>query len=176
MNYQQIRKFDTANGTGIRVNLFVSGCSFSCKGCFNHEAWKYDSGKPFTVESLEELLTACDSDFISGLSILGGEPLEPRNVEQVAYIAGCFKTRFPEKSLWLWTGFTLDSLIWRMALCAKGSDATESILTDVDVLIDGQYEKDNPTSKPYRGSDNQRMWVKNTGHFNWKEVTGDLPD
>lgn len=157
MNYSDLRKFETANGAGIRVSLFVSGCSFACKGCFNHGAWSYQSGKPFTLETLEELLGACDSDFIAGLSLLGGEPLEPRNTEQVAVIAREFKKRFPSKSLWIWTGYRMNELTERLHLC---EDALESILTDADVVIDGRYEQDKPTEKPYRGSDNQIMWVK----------------
>lgn len=170
MHYQTIRKFDTANGEGCRVTIFVSGCSFACPGCFNHGAWSYKSGQPFTQETLQELLDACADDAIAGLSILGGEPMEPRNVDQVQAIVMAFKARYPNKTVWLWTGFEMAALVERAYV--KGDEATEALLSDLDVIIDGKYEQDKPTHQPYRGSDNQIMWIRKgnpwTGHPEWQ--------
>lgn len=157
MNYADFKRFDTANGAGVRVSLFVSGCSFACRGCFNNGAWSYGSGKPFTLDTLVEVLQSANDDFIAGLSILGGEPLEPRNVEQVAVITNAFKAHYPDKTIWLWTGYEMHELQGRIA---QGEGAVESILKDVDIVIDGKYDETLPTEKPYRGSDNQILWAK----------------
>lgn len=169
MNYSDFRKFDTANGAGVRVSLFVSGCSFACKGCFNNGAWSYSSGKAFTEETLQEVLRACDSDFIAGLSILGGEPLEPRNIDQVNHLVVQFRKKYPQKDIWVWTGYTMIELVERVL---HGDEALESLLTDVDFIIDGKYDQSLPTVKPYRGSDNQVMWrrIRRYSHIEFEEV------
>lgn len=148
MNYMKIDPCDMNNGDGVRVSLFVSGCSHGCDGCFNVEAWKYNAGEPFTEETLEKLLSYCAEDSISGLTLLGGDPLAPRNVETITMICKEFKRRFPNKDIWMWTGYTYSQV-----------SGTE-VLNYVDYLIDGKYEKDLPTKKPYRGSDNQVRWKK----------------
>lgn len=171
MHYQKIDKFDTANGEGIRVSFWVSGCSFGCKGCHNSGAWSYKSGEEYTNETLRELLEAADAEHIAGLSILGGEPLAPRNVEQVAIIAGAFKRAYPQKTLWLWTGYTMHEIIERITSQTSCADALESITKDVDRVIDGRYDSTQPTQKAYRGSDNQMMWMKKDGlHIEFKLI------
>ncbi|AFU62434.1 organic radical activating enzyme [Escherichia phage EC6] len=107
MNYMEIRPFDTANGEGVRVSLFVAGCKHHCEGCFNRESWKFNAGKEFTYANLYGIIKLMDDNAISGLSILGGEPLDDRNIQDVTNICKRIKTVYPEKSIWLWTGFQL---------------------------------------------------------------------
>ncbi|UCJ01269.1 organic radical activating enzyme [Escherichia phage C600M2] len=107
MNYMEIRPFDTANGEGVRVSLFVAGCKHHCEGCFNRESWKFNAGKEFTYANLYGIIKLMDDEAISGLSILGGEPLDDRNIQEVTNICKRIKTVYPEKSIWLWTGFQL---------------------------------------------------------------------
>lgn len=147
MNYHKINKHDIANGEGIRVSLFVSGCHRHCEECFNQETWNPKSGQPFTRETLEEILEACKPDYISGLSLLGGEPMEPYNQPVLTYLVSEFKQRYPEKDVWCWTGFTFKELF-------KNSE----LLTLVDVLVDGAFikEKKDLTLK-WAGSTNQRV-------------------
>lgn len=157
MNYMKIDPCDMNNGDGIRVSLFVSGCSHGCEGCFNEAAWKYNAGKPFTKETMEKLFFHCADNAIKGLTLLGGDPLAPKNRETVTEICKEFKNRFPSKDIWMWTGYTYSQV----------SDL--EVLNYVDYLIDGKYEKDLPTKKAYRGSDNQIRW-KNTGSIQFKMI------
>ncbi|XAO54286.1 ribonucleotide reductase of class III (anaerobic) activating protein [Yersinia phage vB_YenM_P778] len=170
MNYMQINKFDTANGYGVRVSIFVAGCSFACKGCFNKAAWSYSAGVPFTDMTIYEVVQAADDRAISGLSILGGEPLEPRNVASVLNLVRVFKSSYPDKDIWLWTGYEMHELTERMS-GTDGDQLLEELLKHVDTLIDGRYDASKPTSKPYCGSDNQIMWNKQdvwmNGEIKW---------
>ena len=157
MNYATIKKNDVANGPGVRVSLFVSGCRHLCPGCFNSEAWDFGYGKPFDENVIEEILDACDRPFIDGLSILGGEPLESENQAGVCALAEAFRARFPQKSIWCYTGFVLDR-----ELCGEGSRADTPILPRIlsliDVLVDGRYEAGKrDLSLRFRGSSNQRI-------------------
>lgn len=147
MRYNTIRKMDISNGPGVRVSIFEQGCTFNCKNCFNPETHDFAKGKEFTDETLDRLLKLCDNDNVEGLSILGGEPMHPKNIEGTTKIAKAFKERFPEKNLWTWSGFTFDKDL-------KDKD----VLKYVDVLVDGQYvdELHNPKLK-WRGSENQRV-------------------
>lgn len=147
MNFTDIKYFDLVNGEGVGVSLYVSGCEFNCKGCFNKNAHGFSNGHPFLDDTLESLLLAGSDLRIDHLSILGGEPLHPRNIETVTLIAASWAEVFPHKPIWLWTGFLFE-------------EVDRSILQYVDVLIDGRYEEDNPTTLPFRGSDNQRMFRK----------------
>lgn len=144
--YNLIRKMDIANGPGVRASIFMQGCSFHCKNCFNPETWSFESGNEFTNETIEKVLDVCDKDYIEGLSILGGEPMHPQNREATAKLAKAFKEKYPNKNLWMWSGFPFEEI--------KDSEAFQY----VDVLVDGTYQDElhNPTLK-WRGSSNQRV-------------------
>ena len=146
MRYNKIRKMDIADGPGVRVSIFVQGCSFHCPGCFNPETHDFNGGKEFTAETIEKVLKLCAGDYIRGLSILGGEPLHPQNIAGTETLAKAFKARFPQKDLWIWTGFAYEDL------------ADKSVWQYVDVVVDGQFQKEqaNPMLQ-YKGSANQRV-------------------
>lgn len=148
MNYIGLNKFDTANGEGIRVSLFVSGCTLRCKGCFNEESWDFKAGKEFTEDTLNEVIDALSNGYVSGLSVLGGDPLEEKNIDTVTEICKAVKDRFNgTKSIWLWTGRVYD----------KYKDY--ELFKYIDVVIDGPYIAKYKVSggrKPY-GSTNQRV-------------------
>lgn len=147
MNYSGINTCDSSNGDGLRVSLFVSGCSLHCKGCFNKDAWDKNYGKEFTEETMDTLLEALRSPWIEGLSILGGDPLEPYNVPSVSRIVAIVKELCPEKSIWLWTGRKYEDI------------KDEEVLKYIDVLVDGPFiERKKVTEQgKYYGSTNQRI-------------------
>ena len=146
MRYNKIRKTDIANGPGIRVSIFMQGCAFHCKNCFNSDTWDFDKGLEFNDEVIDEVLNLCNNNHISGLSILGGEPLHPNNIEGTIKLSKMFKEKYPDKTLWIWTGFTYDTI------CNK------EILNYVDVLIDGRYQDElHDFRLKWRGSSNQRV-------------------
>ena len=146
MRYNLIRKMDIADGPGVRVSIFMQGCQFHCKNCFNPETWDFDGGKEFNDEVIEKVLQLCKKDHIKGLSILGGEPMNPINREGTTRLAKKFKENFPDKNLWMWTGFKYEDL------------KDEEVFKYVDVLVDGQYKDElhDPTLK-WKGSANQRV-------------------
>ena len=136
MNYGAIKKYDIANGEGIRVSLFVSGCTHRCRNCFNQEAWDFGYGLPFTKETEEEILQALAPDFISGLSLLGGEPFEPENQKELVKLVRRVKERYPGKDIWCYTGYTLERLLEKSrARC----QVTDELLARIDVLVDGKF-------------------------------------
>lgn len=145
MRYGKINKTDIANGPGVRVSLFVSGCRNHCKGCFNPETWAFDYGEAFTLRTVDEILKALDKPYISGLSILGGEPFEPENVCSVFDLCRQVKSRFPDKTIWIYTGYLYEKL--------------EPILNDtIDVLVDGPFiEAQKDITLKFKGSKNQRI-------------------
>ncbi len=147
MRYHKIRRMDIANGEGIRVSIFMQGCAFHCKNCFNPETWDFDGGLEFTDDTIQEVLDLCDRSEVAGLSILGGEPMHPQNIEGTTKLAKAFKERFPNKNIWVWTGFLMDRDL-------KGKE----VLNYLDVLVDGQFveELHNPLLK-WKGSSNQRV-------------------
>lgn len=147
MKYNKIRKMDIADGPGVRVSIFFQGCEFHCKNCFNPETWDFAGGKEFTDETIARVLELCDNENISGLSMLGGEPMHPTNIEGTTKLAKAFKQKFPNKTLWAWTGFLFDKWV-----------KDKEVAKYLDVLVDGQYidEKRNPTLK-WKGSENQRV-------------------
>ena len=150
MKYAKIRKMDISNGEGVRVSLFVQGCSFHCKNCFNQETWDFNGGKEFTTEEIQKIIKLANKDYIAGLSVLGGEPLHNNNVDEVFHIVATFKEKFPNKDIWLWTGFKFEDAI-------KDSKR-KLILCNIDVLIDGQFEEDKKDiTLKWRGSSNQRV-------------------
>ena len=149
MNYAALKKFDIANGPGVRVSLFVSGCRHHCKNCFNREAWDFDYGKPFTADTEKEILTELDKDYIKGLSLLGGEPFEPENRGALTALLKKVKQRNPEMPVWCYTGFEFEKL----------TDPTASeMLSLIDVLVDGKFvEEFKSPDLIFRGSSNQRI-------------------
>ena len=150
MKYAKIRKMDISNGEGVRVSLFVQGCSFHCKNCFNQETWDFNGGKEFTTAEIQKIIELANKDYIAGLSVLGGEPLHNNNVNEVFHIVATFKEKFPNKDIWLWTGFKFEDAI-------KDSKR-KFILRNIDVLIDGQFEEDKKDlTLKRRGSSNQRV-------------------
>ncbi len=156
MNYATIKKFDIANGPGVRTSLFVSGCRHKCKNCFNSEAWDFNYGKPFTEAVLEDLVSSTAPKHIVGFSVLGGEPFEPENQEDVLRAVKTVKERLPEKNIWIYTGFLFESQL----LCGKvGSlETVKEILRYTDVLVDGKFvEELKSPDLLFRGSSNQRI-------------------
>ena len=155
MNYATIKKTDIANGPGVRVSLFVSGCRHRCKNCFNREAWAFDFGKLYTPSVQEEILTALAPSFVTGLSLLGGEPFEPENQEGIFGLLEAVYDRMPHKTVWCYSGFTFEEL-----LGGKAGDVTRvrRILKRIDVLVDGRFEEDKKDlTLRFRGSSNQRI-------------------
>ena len=138
MNYATIKKNDVANGPGVRVSLFVSGCRHYCKNCFNSEAWDFNYGKEFTDDTIDEIIEASKPSYIEGLSILGGEPFEVENQEGLVRLCRAFRMHFPEKSIWCYTGFLYDAeLLTENSRAA--SDNTKKLLDLIDFLVDGRF-------------------------------------
>lgn len=170
MNYGELKKYDIANGEGVRVTLFVSGCTHHCKNCFQPETWDFAYGKPFDEAAFSEVLAALSPHYINGLTLLGGEPFEPQNQRALLPLVREVKARFPQKSIWCYTGYTLESdlLSDSRARC----ECTDEMLSLLDVLVDGEFvEEQKNISLPFRGSQNQRIIdVKKTlasGHVIW---------
>lgn len=156
MNFATIKKFDVANGPGVRVSLFVSGCNHRCKGCFNAEAWDFDYGQPYTAKTEEEILSALDHSYIAGLSLLGGEPFDPRNQETVCGLLKKVRARFPQKDVWCYTGYTLDKDLKEGG--AAYTPFTKDMLENIDVIVDGEFvEALKDIKLRFRGSSNQRI-------------------
>lgn len=146
MNYAALKNFDIANGPGVRVSLFVSGCRRRCKGCFNSEAWDFEYGQEFTSETLQELDTLLANPHVAGLSILGGDPFELENREAVYRICEFAKLYYPRKTIWLWTGY-----LWE-----EVKDLP--VMNYIDILVDGPFvEESKDLRLPYCGSSNQRV-------------------
>lgn len=147
MRYNKIRKMDISNGPGVRVAIFMQGCAFHCKNCFNPETWDFKQGKEFTEDTVNRILQLADKDYIAGLSILGGEPMHPTNIEGTTRLAKRFKEKYPNKSVWVWSGFLFDRDL-----------KDKEVLKYVDVLVDGQYEDDlHDFRLKWKGSSNQRV-------------------
>lgn len=146
MRYNTIRQLDIANGPGCRVSLFVQGCSFNCLGCFNAVARDFEGGKEFTAQTLEAIFALAEPSHISGLSILGGEPLHPRNREDILKLTREFKKKYPDKTVWLWTGYLIEEVF------------EELVDSGIDVVVDGRFiEEQKDLRLKYRGSSNQRV-------------------
>ena len=156
MNYATIKNCDIANGPGVRVSLFVSGCTHRCPGCFNEEAWDFDYGQPFTQETIDSILSILAPGHIRGLTLLGGEPFDPRNQEAVVGLLRQVRARFPEKSIWAFSGYLFD----RDILAGKLGpwEITKEYLSYLDVLVDGPFVRSKKNlSLRFRGSENQRL-------------------
>lgn len=147
MRYNKIRKMDISNGPGVRVSVFMQGCTFNCKNCFNPETHDFRGGKEFTDETINKILELCDKDYIVGLSILGGEPMHPKNIEGTTKLAKAFKERYPDKTIWSWTGFLFDRDL-----------KDKEVMRYIDVLVDGQYKDElHDFRLKWCGSSNQRV-------------------
>lgn len=156
MNYATIKPVDIANGPGVRVSLFVSGCTHRCKGCFNEEVWDFQFGKPFTEDVQKQLLSSLDHDYIEGLTLLGGEPMEPSNQESLLPFIKAVREHLPGKTIWCFTGYDFEKDI--LGKMMKTSAVTRELIPLFDVMVDGKFvaEKKNLSLK-FRGSENQRV-------------------
>lgn len=147
MRYNKIRKMDISNGPGIRVSIFMQGCTFNCKNCFNPETHDFNGGEEFTDKTIERIILLCANENVVGLSILGGEPMHPKNIDGTMRLAKAFKEKYPDKTVWAWTGYLFDEYLSDKEVCRY-----------LDVVVDGQYveELHNPSLK-WKGSSNQRV-------------------
>lgn len=156
MNYGAIKKIDVANGEGVRVSLFVSGCRNACKGCFQPETWNFHFGNVFSAETEKEIIRALEPEHISGLSILGGEPFEEENQEVLAPFCEKIKKIYPNKTIWCWTGYIYDKDLIKGG--RKYTEFTDRLLNCIDVLVDGPFiEEQKNLMLEFRGSENQRI-------------------
>ncbi len=156
MKYATIKKMDIANGPGVRVSIFVSGCRHHCKGCFNEEAWDFNYGTEFTEDTINEILEALKPNYITGLSLLGGEPFEKENQAALVELTNRVREVYPDKTIWAYSGFLFDKQI-RDKMCTMWEE-TPKLLKNVDILVDGKFEEENKDPKLFfRGSSNQRI-------------------
>jgi len=156
MNYAEIKNCDIANGPGVRVSLFVSGCTHHCPGCFNAEAWDFDYGQPFTQQTIDQILELLKPGYIRGLTLLGGEPFEPENQGAVVELLRQIKEKYPEKSIWAFSGYLFDRDILSGRLGPW--EITREFLSYLDVLVDGPFvEAKKNLALRFRGSENQRL-------------------
>ena len=147
MRYNTIRKMDISNGPGVRVSIFMQGCHFHCKGCFNENTWDFNGGEEYSDETINRVLELSSADYIVGLSILGGEPMHPKNIEGTTRLAKAFKEKYPKKNIWVWSGYLFDKDL-----------SDKEVMKYIDVLVDGTFKIDlfDPTLK-WKGSSNQRV-------------------
>lgn len=156
MYYADIKNYDIANGKGVRVSLFVSGCPHHCPNCFNEEAWDYHYGKPFTKETIDEIIELLKPSYINGLTLLGGEPMYPENQKDILPLLKKVKETYPEKDIWCYTGYLFDKEI--LDLMVPKYDFTKEVLSYLDVLVDGRFiESLHNKGLIFRGSSNQRI-------------------
>ena len=158
MNYAAIKKTDVANGPGIRVSLFVSGCTHGCKGCFNSEAWDFGYGSVYTEDTEKEILQALAPDYIRGFSVLGGEPMEPENRRTVLGLLKKVRENYPEKDIWCYTGYDYEKDLLCWAALEEPGGEVRQLLSLIDVLVDGEFvEEEKNLRLAFRGSENQRL-------------------
>lgn len=156
MNYAALKPFDVANGPGVRVSLFVSGCRHMCKNCFNKEAWDFNYGEPYTEEQTEKILEAMKPEYIKGFSLLGGEPFEKENQAVLCEVLEKIKEAYPEKTVWCYTGFLYDTDLLTGKIC--DFSITKRMLDCIDILVDGKFiEEEKDLSLRFKGSRNQRI-------------------
>lgn len=169
MRYGAIKKRDIANGIGVRVVLFVSGCTHHCKGCFQPETWDFQYGQDYTAETENEIMEALRPDFIDGLTLLGGEPFEPQNQAELVKLLRRVRRELPQKTVWAFSGYTYEELTGESrARC----QVTDEMLSLVDVLVDGEFvEEKRNISLQFRGSENQRLIdvpkTRDRGEISW---------
>lgn len=158
MNYADIKQYDVANGPGVRVSLFVSGCTHHCKNCFNREAWDFNYGKPFTAETINTIIQYCSADYVDGLTILGGEPFEPANQKGILPLVKRFKETYPNKSLWCFTGYDFEEDI--LDKMYTNYPETKQLLANIDIIVDGKFiEELKNRNLRFKGSSNQRTII-----------------
>ncbi len=156
MNYADIKRIDVANGEGVRVSVFVSGCHHHCKGCFNECAWDFNYGNLFTDKQKEEVINDLNHDYIKGLSLLGGEPLEPSNQKGLLPLVKEVKEKYPDKTIWCYTGYDFKKDV--VDGMSKTNPETKELLKYIDVVVDGKFDEDKKSPKlRFRGSANQRI-------------------
>lgn len=156
MNYATIKKRDIANGVGVRVSLFVSGCTHHCKNCFNKETWDFDYGEVYTKETENLILEYLSPQFVNGLSLLGGEPFEPTNQKELVSLLRKVKEKYPQKDVWCYTGYLFDKEL--LSDSRARCEYTDEMLSYIDVLVDGRFvEEKKDITLQFRGSSNQRV-------------------
>ena len=157
MHYGELKRCDIANGIGVRVTLFVSGCTNHCPDCFQPQTWDFDYGKPFTDETKAAIFAELDKPFVNGLTVLGGEPFEPRNQRELLPLLREVREKYPDKTIWCFTGFRLDDELLRDGSYPR-CEATDGMLACINVLVDGRFVKElKDISLQFRGSRNQRV-------------------
>lgn len=157
MNYGEIKKYDIANGIGVRTSLFVSGCRHHCKGCFNPETWNFEYGKAYTKETEEDIVSSLAPYYISGLTVLGGEPFEPENQATIVGLLKRVKEKYPDKNIWVYSGYLFEELTGKIPSHAR-CEVTDEMLSYIDILVDGEFvEAKKDISLHFRGSSNQRI-------------------
>lgn len=150
MNYGAVKIRDISNGEGIRVSLFVSGCTHHCKGCFNPETWDFNYGQKFTEKTISEIINFMSLDYIQGLTVLGGEPFEDQNRPEVLKLIKKVKEVYPQKDIWMYSGYLFEEI--------QNKEYGQEILSEIDILVDGEFVKERKNLKlKFRGSDNQRI-------------------
>lgn len=157
MNYAEIKYCDIANGEGVRVSLFVSGCTHRCKNCFNRIAWDFNYGNEFTDDVAQTILDACAPEYISGITLLGGEPFEPENQPTLIKLLDAFRIRYPDKNVWCYSGYTYEEITGKKeSRCF--TDKTIEMLNKINILVDGEYVEDlHSLMLKFKGSSNQRL-------------------
>ena len=156
MNYAEIKNFDIANGEGVRVSLFVSGCTHHCKNCFNKETWDFNYGEPFTEEVEDKIIEELKPGYINGLTLLGGEPFEPANQQGLINLLRRVKNELPEKNIWCYTGYLFDKDL--LGPSRARCEYTDELLSYIDVLVDGEFVQElYSIMLQFRGSSNQRI-------------------
>lgn len=162
MYYGNIKTYDIADGLGVRVSLFVSGCRNHCENCFNPETWSFTYGKEFTKETEEEIIRALKPTYITGFSLLGGEPFEPENQRELVHFLKKLKETYPQKDIWCYTGYLLDQDLAQGG--RKYTEVTEEMLSYIDILVDGRFvEAEKDITLKFRGSRNQRIFQLENG-------------
>ena len=157
MHYGELKKCDIANGTGVRVTLFVSGCTNRCEGCFQPQTWDFCYGRPFTEETEAEIFAELDKSYVDGLTVLGGEPFEPKNQPTLTALLQRVKERYPAKTVWCFTGFRLHDELLQEGSYPR-TEHTDEMLSYIDMLVDGRFEQEQKDiSLQFRGSRNQRI-------------------
>ncbi len=156
MHYGQIKNCDIANGEGVRVTLFVSGCTNRCEGCFQPETWDFNYGQPFTKDTEEQIIRMLEPDYINGLTLLGGEPFEPENQRTLLPFVKKVKETYPNKNIWAFSGFTIEQLL--SGTSHPRCEFTDELLSLIDILVDGKFELEKKNIRlRFRGSENQRI-------------------
>ncbi|MDD7402472.1 MAG: anaerobic ribonucleoside-triphosphate reductase activating protein [Butyribacter sp.] len=155
MNYADIKQYDVANGPGVRVSLFVSGCTHHCKECFNPETWDFNYGKPLTEETIQLILQYMEPDYVKGITLLGGEPFEHTNQQGLLPLVRAIREKYPQKSIWCFTGYDFEKDI--LGKMIKEWDETKELLSYIEVLVDGEFMIDKKDlGLVFKGSSNQR--------------------